>query len=76
MTTSWAHFFRGHWRQSIESNPGGFVLALQAAATIPVLFIRAFQQSPLAKPFWVVTTLTLLFAFTAAFIDWTLRLIR
>ena len=39
MTTSWAHFTRGQWGQSIRVNPGGFLLALFSLATA-VLAIR------------------------------------
>lgn len=28
MTTSWAHFMRGQWPESLRVNPGGFLLAL------------------------------------------------
>lgn len=32
MTTSWSHFTRGAWSQSLASNPGGFLLALYSLA--------------------------------------------
>ena len=32
MTTSWSHFARGEWGQSLSTHPGGFLLALYAVA--------------------------------------------
>jgi hypothetical protein len=34
-TTSFAHFVRGEWIASIESNPGAFVLAVISACMVP-----------------------------------------
>jgi hypothetical protein len=34
-TTSFAHFVRGHWYESVCANPGAFGLALTSAAMVP-----------------------------------------
>ena len=34
MTTSWSHFMRGHWMESLQSNVGGFLLAIVALIVI------------------------------------------
>jgi hypothetical protein len=34
-TTSFAHFIRGEWFASIQSNPGAFILALLSASMVP-----------------------------------------
>ena len=34
MTTSWSHFMRGQWVQSIQANLAGFMLALYSAGAI------------------------------------------
>lgn len=38
MTTSWAHFTRGQWGQSIRVNPGGFLLAIFGLVTAVLAF--------------------------------------
>ena len=75
MTTSWAHFMRGQWWWSFRVNPGGFALALQATATIPTLMVFAVRHRRLTSLFWWITVISLIFAFTAAFIDWTVRIL-
>ena len=34
MTTSWSHFTRGQWLQSLQSNIGGFLLAIVALIVV------------------------------------------
>ena len=41
MTTSWAHFTRGHWWQSVKANPGGFLLAVYCFPFVACCFWTA-----------------------------------
>ncbi|WP_442512204.1 DUF2752 domain-containing protein [Novipirellula sp. SH528] len=34
MTTSWSYFTQGHWLQSVQSNSGGFLLAIAACVVV------------------------------------------
>ncbi|MBI1345101.1 DUF2752 domain-containing protein [bacterium] len=43
MTTSFAHFVRGHWRQSFAANPAGWLLAITCAGIIPWCWWSAYR---------------------------------
>ncbi len=46
MTTSWAHFTRGQWVSSAQSNLGGFLLAVLTVIAAPFLLKAAWTSSP------------------------------
>lgn len=77
MTTSFSHFVRGQWLQSVRSSTAAFVLALTCAAMIPWCVI-----SILKKHLWKVTRpdisllwLMGLLYFVAA-VEWVARLMK
>lgn len=75
MTTSWAHFTRGQWVSSVQSNLGGFLLATLTVVAAPILLKAAWISSPPS----LKTQNTLVFALVAvavvAVADWAWRLL-
>jgi len=75
-TTSFAHFVRGEWGQSIRSNVGAFLLALVCLFSIPWTACSAWQgrllqiQSPVPVLLGVLVTIS-----GAAGIQWLQRLL-
>lgn len=51
MTTSFAHFVRGHWHQAIWAQPAGFILALSTAilalVSVPTIVRGRWPRIPL-----------------------------
>lgn len=43
MTTSFAYFVRGQWRQSLGANPAGWLLAITCAGLIPWCWWSAYR---------------------------------
>ena len=39
MTTSWAHYVRGNWVKSVQSNTGGMLLAMSATLAGPWMLV-------------------------------------
>lgn len=74
MTTSWAHFTRGHWVRSIQSNSGGFLLAILAIVAAPVLLRAAWTSVPPRPPTQNRLVLALVGVAAVAIADWGLRL--
>ncbi|MDA8746430.1 DUF2752 domain-containing protein [Rubripirellula amarantea] len=73
MTTSWAYFTRGEWRASIESNAGGFMLAILALLVCPVV-LRCIWRSVYpsqAQQTWLLFALLAVLAVTI--VDWSVR---
>lgn len=74
MTTSWAHFMRGQWAESVAANPGGFLLALYSLAfgliSGSVACRGAMPGTSLQR--WLAAMLVLVAA--VAVIQWLLRL--
>lgn len=52
MTTSFAHFIRGHWARSIWAQPAGFVLALSTAALALVSVVTVVRGRWPRMPWW------------------------
>ena len=44
MTTSFAHFVRGQWQQSLRANPAGWLLAITCAGLIPWCWWSAYHR--------------------------------
>lgn len=75
MTTSWAHFVRGHVVQAVKSNSGGALLALLSAIAGPWLIVSGlFGRWWIRQPNeWVVVTLAASVV-VVTMIDWIYRL--
>lgn len=75
MTTSFAHFTRGHWRQAAAANPAGLLLAVLCLIQIPWGLVsvargRLWKVShPSRTVLWVLAAVGLL-----ALAQWTVRL--
>lgn len=76
MTTSFSHFTRGQFVQSIDSNPAGFLLAVMCAVQIPWSWWSIYRGclwqvwNPSAMAVWMMA------AFCAASVlQWTVRLL-
>ena len=74
MTTSWAHFTRGQWRQSFLVNVGGFLLAC-FSLFIAGLAVRAFWlvQLPSLQTQRVIA-MVCIGIMAVTFLDWIRRL--
>ena len=75
MTTSWSHFTRGNWQQSLETNVGGFCFALLAiwiAYLATVTTVTARPPSP-SQQKWVA--LIGAGIFLVSLIQWAHRLV-
>ena len=74
MTTSWAHFVRGQWKESIRVNLGGFLLAC-LSLTVSFLALRTFW---LLRPPSLMTQKVVTFIsvgiMAVTFLDWIRRL--
>jgi hypothetical protein len=44
MTTSFAHFVRGRWRESAEANTSGFLMAVMSLCFLPWSLISLFRR--------------------------------
>jgi len=60
MTTSWAHFMSGQWRQSAATNLGGFLLAWMNLATIGICLAAAGNGRLPSQPVVHVWSLALI----------------
>lgn len=75
MTTSWAHFVRGHWLQALQANSGGTLLALIAVVSGPWLLVSGilgywFFGHPNE---WVVVAIAAAVVIVTL-VDWAIRL--
>ena len=75
MTTSFAHFVRGQWLQSMQSNSGGTLLALLTTLAAPWLLVSGVQgrwwiRGP--NEWFAVTVATAIVVVTLT--DWGIRL--
>jgi hypothetical protein len=74
-TTSFAHFVRGQWVSSIESNPSAFVLALCCAVMIPWSAYSAWNgrtwrvENPAQACLWLLSGIV-----TLSLLQWVVRL--
>jgi hypothetical protein len=75
MTTSWAHFVRGHWLQAVQANSGGALLALVASIAGPWLLASGVLGNWfLGRPNeWLVVAIAAAVV-VLTLIDWTIRL--
>ena len=76
MTTSFAWFVRGEWRESWAANPAGSLLAPTCVALIPWLLVvaargRSFGGRPLETPLIFLAAATV--ALTV--VSWTVRIV-
>ena len=75
MTTSWAHYVRGHWIQACQANVGGFVLAMLATVIAP----WAIMSGGRGRWFWTrlndcqIFTIALI-TITVIILDWIVRI--
>jgi Protein of unknown function (DUF2752) len=75
MTTSWAHFTRGSWVQSVRANAAGFLLAVvSAACSIAAIFTVISGQAPSYRWQWGLC-LALISIFVIAMVEWGVRLL-
>lgn len=74
MTTSWSYFARGNWLASMNTNAGGFLLALLSIAMI-LIAAQIVRHGRLPSP-RVQTWLTLagVGVLVVTLLDWTIRL--
>ncbi len=74
MTTSWAHFTRGHWRASVETSVGGFLFAI-LAVWVAFLGIRTTFTAQFPGPgTQQLITLTAAGIFLVSLLQWVQRL--
>jgi hypothetical protein len=74
MTTSWAHFVRGEWKQSAAANCGGLLLAILTVASLPFAGLAAMTGSPPSRSAWVALAAGGLLVLMVTLAEWTLRL--
>lgn len=74
MTTSWSYFAKGHWLDSINTNAGGFLLALLCIAII-VIAAHVIRCGRLPSPL-IQKTLTMagVAILIVTLLDWVARL--
>lgn len=75
MTTSWAHFARGQWLQSIQSNLGGFSLAILVVAASPYLLRAAWTSVPPSLKIQNTLVFSLVAVAGVSVADWAWRLL-
>lgn len=74
MTTSWSYFARGNWLASINTNAGGFLLALLCIAII-VLAAQVARRGHLPSPrIQNGVTIAAVGVFIVTLLDWIARL--
>jgi hypothetical protein len=75
MTTSWSHFVRGQWVQSLQANVGGCLLAAIAAVSGGWMLLSAASGRRLAKtPSEGVLAAGAVFLVLITLADWVVRL--
>ena len=74
MTTSWSHFTRGQWLQSLQANTGGFLLACIAVlvAWLAARTVRTGELPSLRTQQWF--TYTLIGVIVVTLLEWLGRL--
>ena len=75
MTTSWAHFARGEWAESLHVNVGGFLLALLSLAAIGLALRVSWTGRPPAAAAQQVLLIVLIGIGTVTLADWARRVI-
>ncbi|KAA1261926.1 hypothetical protein LF1_44870 [Rubripirellula obstinata] len=75
MTTSWSHFARGQWISSVQSNLGGFLLAILTVSAAPILLKAAWISTPPSVKTQNAMVLALVAVAVVAVADWAWRLI-
>ncbi len=76
MTTSFAHFVRGHWRQAMLSSTTAFVLALECLLTIVWCSVSAYRRRYwlLARPDLAIAWLVFLL-YVVGITEWSVRIL-
>ena len=74
MTTSWAHFTRGEWISSMQSNMGGFLLACLSVVVSPVMLRAAMRSTPPTVKAQNAMITALLAITAVTFAEWTMRI--
>lgn len=75
MTTSWSHFMRGDWVASLQSNIGGFGLALTTIFFSPIAITSAIRGRWPSAKFQRSLVVTLLAIAAVTGVEWTVRML-
>ncbi|MEM9827300.1 MAG: DUF2752 domain-containing protein [Planctomycetota bacterium] len=76
MTTSWAYFTRGQWLASLNTNPGGFLLAGLATIAITLLSRAVWRSQAISHRAMWRLTYALLGTLGVTGLDWLVRFLR
>ena len=75
MTTSWSHFVRGEWLQSLQANVGGFLLAMVVAVSAAWMLLSAVTGRRLARvPSEGILAASAVILVLITMADWVVRL--
>ena len=75
MTTSWAHFMRGQWAESLAANPGGFLLALYSLTLSSISGVVLWRGRLPDWPLQCGFAVALVAIAAVAVVQWLLRLL-
>lgn len=74
MTTSWAHFTRGHWGRSIQANLAGFLLACLSLLVAPAAISAAWTGKTPSHRFLQIVTAAAVGIAVVSLLEWAYRL--